>query len=192
MVDRVVATIALMRHGGSHLIRPIVAQMGFDIVEPGNFGAPLDEAQGPVIVFLRDPRDRMVSTLRWWREKPRKLTELTVKCKGKSDDEQLLYLLSEDGFLEEMLTWARIWCNWPNALIIRFEDIRYQGCSVIDTIADHLGFVGDTEAIFNAVYEKSHTFTGRYSNWYEWFGVKSNSYWELNGGIELLELMGYK
>src|SRR4051812_49294270 len=67
-----IATVALLRHGGSHLIRPIVSRLGFEIVEPGNFGAPLDQAVGPVVVFLRDPRDRMVSTLRWWREKPRK------------------------------------------------------------------------------------------------------------------------
>lgn len=188
-----IATVALMRHGGSHLIRPIVAELGFDIIEPGNFGAPIGEARGKVIVWLRDPRDRMVSTMRWWRNKPRKLNALTAA--GDSDDEQLAWLLGEGGFLPEMLRWSRIWCARPlgteNALAVRFEDMRQWPIVEIDAIARHLGVACDAVAIRDLTLERGRTFTGRYSDWRQSFGPLATAVWSAQGGAELLEIMGY-
>lgn len=186
-----IATIALMRHGGSHLIRPIVANLGFDIIEPGNFHAPLDQAVGPTIVFLRDPRNRMAATLRWWRTKPRKNDLLTSN--GNTNDEQLVYLLRNQNFLNEMLQWANIWCNWsPPHLIVRFESMNVGRVKVI---AKHLGLSDDKERderVFNEVYEKGRTYTGNRSNWRDYFGPLSTQYWENNGGRDLMNLMGYR
>jgi len=184
-----IATVALMRHGGSHLIRPIVAELGFDIVEPGNFGAPIGEARGPVIVWLRDPRDRMVSTMRWWRGKPRKAIALTAA--GESDDEQLAWLIDEGGFLPEMLRWALIWCAWPDALTVRFEDMRRWPTVEIEAIARHLGVECEPVGIKDRTLETGRTFTGRYSNWRESFGPLTNAVWAAGGGAELLKVMGY-
>ncbi len=188
-----IVTVALLRHGGSHLIRPIVAQLGFDIIEPGNFGAPLNEAQGPVIVFLRDPRDRMVATQRWWLEKPRKAASMAAG--GNTTDAQIAWLLTEGEFLPEMLRWARIWCQWPGALTVRFEEIRFHGLLAITPIAAHLGLPSsDTRAgdIYAAVWERGRTYTGNHSDWRQSFGPMSNTAWASNGGPELLELMGYE
>ena len=163
-----IATIALMRHGGSHLIRPIIAKLGFDIIEPGNFGAPLDKSMGPVIVFLRDPRNRMVATLRWWRGKPRKASVLSNV--GITDDEQLLYLLRQQGFLEEMLRWAKIWCSWGDALYVHFEGMSV---SKVESISNHLGLPPDKErdkSIYNEVYGHGRTYTGNHSDWRGSFG----------------------
>lgn len=181
-----------MRHGGSHLIRPIVFRLGANIVEPGNFGAPIDKAEGPVIVFLRDPRDRMVATYRWWLEKPRKAASMAEG--GASADEQIAWLLTEGEFLGEMLRWARIWCRWPDALTVRFETMRESGTQEIARIAEHLGLAQDYQrdaAIYAEVFEKGRTFTGRYSDWRESFGSRANETWAGNGGPELLDLMGY-
>jgi hypothetical protein len=189
-LDRI-ATVALMRHGGSHLIRPIVAGLGFEIVEPGNFGTPLDEAVGPIIVFLRDPRNRMVATLRWWRSKPRKAA--LFETGDVSDDAQIRYLLDNQGFLEEMLQWARVWCKWTerNPLHVYFESFDYKS---IKAIADHLNLLRDDERdqrLFNTIYKHGRTYTGSHSNWTDSFGPLSIDFWNQNGGGELLQLMGY-
>lgn len=187
-----IATVALLRHGGSHLIRPIVSKLGAEIIEPGNFGAPLDQAHGPVIVFLRDPRDRMAATHRWWSQKPRKARLMGLA--GNSTDEQIAWLLDDAGFLGEMLRWARIWCYWPQALKVRFEDIAGCGTEEIRRIASHLGLVRDYQRdaeIYDAVWLKGRTYTGKHSDWREYFGPQSNEVWKTNGGPELLELMGY-
>jgi hypothetical protein len=180
----VIATVALMRHGGSHLIRPIVANMGFDIIEPGKSG-PIDKAEGPVVVFLRDPRDRMAATLRWWRarEKGRRY--------GKDPDAQLAGMLDKEGFMAHMRLWADIWCNWPGALTVRFEDMRRDGPREVARIAAHLGVECDPVAAFEAVYGKGRTYTGRHSVWSEHFGPKSRDAWDRLGGTELLRVMGY-
>lgn len=187
-----IATVALLRHGGSHLIRPIVAGLGCEeIVEPGK-NAPLDRAQGPVIAFVRDPRDRMAATLRWWRGKPGKAARLPA-----GDDEALAWLLvqAEDGgFLAAMLEWARIWCFWPGALRVSFEDMRAQGPAEVGRIAAHLGLPADPARdgrLFGEHYAAGKTYTGRHSDWRQTFGPLANAAWAAHGGAELLEIMGY-
>lgn len=185
------ATVALMRHGGSHLIRPIVAEMGFDIVEPGKTG-PIDKAVGPVVVFLREPRNRMVATLRWRYQKPKYVKSLSLV--GTEKDDHMAYLLGEYGFLAEMLVWARIWCAWPNAITVRFEDFADKGVFEIGRIARHLGVKDDAKRnaeLYALYYGHARTYTGAHSVWREWFGPKSEVVWERGGGPELLTLMGY-
>lgn len=190
-----VATVALMRHGGSHLIRPIVSRLGFEIIEPGNFGAPLDQAQGPVIVFLRDPRDRMVATRRspgGWLHKPRKSEQLMRVASD--EDGQLAWMIDDAGFMTEMLRWARIWCRWPGALIVRFENVRSDGCAEVSRIMAHLGLSENRDravALFAETYGTGRTYSGRHSDWRESFGPLARAAWERTGGAELLELMGY-
>lgn len=188
-----ICTVPLMRHGGSHLIRPIVAALGGDpIIEPGRVTAPIDESHGPVIVFRRDPRDRMAATQRWWTGKPRKLQ--SMRQGGDDADGQIAWLLIEGGFLPEMLRWARIWCNRPDALTVRFEDMRERGTDEIARIAEHLGKPRDYQRdaeIWESIWLKGRTYTGKHSDWREYFGPKSNAVWEREGGPELVRLMGY-
>jgi hypothetical protein len=127
--------------------------------------------------------------LRWWRNKPRKAIALTGG--GDSDDEQLAWLIDEGGFRPEMLRWAHIWCAWPDALTVRFEDMRQWPTVEIDTIARHLRVACDSVAISDRTLETGRTFTGRYSNWRESFGPLATAVWA-NGGAELLEIMGYE
>lgn len=183
-------TVALMRHGGSHLIRPIVHGMtGAQLLEPGKKGRPIDRAEGPVIVFLREPRDRMVATFRWWSKKEGKAARLAAA--GKSVDRQMAWLLSDAGFMADMLRWSKIWCSWPGALTVRFEDIRANGPSEVERIATFLGVKCDADELFGQVYKNSPTYTGRHSDWREWFGPRSLAAWDANGGQELLRVMDY-
>lgn len=188
-----ICTVALMRHGGSHFIRPIVHEItgGAEIVEPGKKGRPLGEAKGPVIVFLRRPRDRIVATYRWWMRQDGKRARL--ERAGKTPDARIAWLLehADGGFLPGMLEWARIWCRWPGALTVRFEDLREKGAEEVTRIANFLAVDCDAEAIFRKVYGNSPTFTGAHSDWQATFGPKATEAWRRNGGAELLRLMGY-
>lgn len=189
-----------MRHDGSHLIRPIVAALGHDIVEPGKFKAPIDQAEGQVICWRRDPRNRMAATWRFWSardpsgapNKPRKARLLANAAI--SVDGQIAWLLDDAGFLPEMLRWARIWCRWPDALIVHFEDMASRGPEEIGRIAAHLGKARDDQRdaeIWDQIWLKGRTYTGKHSDWREYFGPQANETWHRLGGAELLELMGY-
>lgn len=191
-----IATVALLRHGGSHLIRPIVAGLGFEIVEPGRKGVPLDHAEGPAIVFLRDPRDRMAATYRWWSTRAGKSARLMAA--GTDTDSRMAWLLMNGGtpgFLPEMLRWARVWCKKPEACRVHFEQLRQNGPAEVARIARHLGLPpcnARDEDLFAEVYGHGRTYTGRHSDWREWFGPKSNAVWTANGGPDLMHLMGYE
>lgn len=204
------ATVALLRHGGSHLIRPVIADLGFGIVEPGKDGAPLNRAFGKVVVFLRDPRDRMASTWRWRVErfpeghqfagmlkKPKHFAELERAAPGDMDRQIAWLLEGGGGFLREMAHWAKIWCRWPDALKIRFEDFaeREHGIAQVSDIAGHLGLEPDLPrdcAIYQFHYANSRTYTGELSRWEDYFGPASTAAWERSGGPQLLRLMGYE
>jgi hypothetical protein len=187
------ATIALMRHDGSHLIRPIVDQLGFTIVEPGKFGAPKAQAVGPVVVWLRDPRNRMVSTLRWRFDKP-KYADRLKRFDGNHDLE-LVWLLGDQKFMSEMVRWARTWMRWDGALRVKFEDFKSDGPAQIARIAAHLGCAVDPvrdERLYQEIWEHSRTYTGSHSVWQEWFGPQTKQFWREHGGDELVHLMGYR
>lgn len=177
-----IATVALLRHGGSHLIRPIVAALGYGIVEPGNFGAPLNEAVGPIIVFRRDPRNRVISKMRW------RLAKLGLP--DSDDDFRTAELIRADAV--EMRMWADTWCNWPGTLSVRFEDVRADGPAQITRIAKHLGTECDSEALYADIYAKGRTYTGRHSDWRKSFGPYSAAAWNAHGGPDLVRVMGYE
>ncbi len=190
-------TVALLRHGGSHLIRPLVTRLmpTAVLVEPGKGQAALDEAMGPIVVLRRDPRNRMVSTLRWMREKGGlKATEL--ESAGQDDDSRLAWLLTHrtaqrHTFIEGMTKWARIWCSWSDGLQLRFEDFAADGVFQVERLALHLGVECDAASIYSEVYGIARTYTGRHSIWQEWAGPKSIAAWKTGGGPELMEIMGY-
>lgn len=191
-----VATVALMRHGGSHLIRPIVSGMGFELVEPGNFNAPIDKAFGPVVFFPRDPRDRVVSLLRFnLRFKPAK--RLIAAKKGTANDTMLAVTLNSEPFIAEMLRWAKIWAVWPGALRLNYEELAASSTALgaVAKISAFLGLSKDADRdqrLLASVFEKSHTFSGEHSHWQDWFGRQSLEIWQRDGGPELVQILGYQ
>lgn len=195
------AIVALLRHGGSHYIRPVVHQFGFEPVEPGKNGVPVQTSVmgRPVIVFTRDPRDRMVSTWRWRvavdeSEQPLKRKHFeTMQRVGRDQDEQIAWLLSHDGFMTEMIRWAEAWCNDDvPALRIKYED---RSVAQVTQIAKYLGrprnVARDTN-MFVKLNEHARTVNPVKSDWRTGFGPASNEAWGRGGGSHLLQLMGYE
>ena len=170
--------------------------MGFDIVEPGNFNAPLDEAFGPVIFFPRDPRDRLVSMARFnLRLKPAKRAFMIKR--GTANDHMLAVLLDSEPFISAMIEWAKVWASWPGALRINYEELsnRETAPAAVAKIGAHLGIKSDAEhdaALLDAYFERSHTFDGVHSRWQDWFGPHSRGIWKRDGGPELLSILGYE
>jgi hypothetical protein len=137
----------------------------------------------------------MVSTMRFKngegpRPKPKMIEEL--RRYGETPDEWIAGLLGPGGFMAEMLRWARIWCTWSGALTVRFERMRLDGPAEVARIAEHLGVACDAAKLYARVFERSATFTGRYSDWRESFGPRSHAAWQTGGGEELLRVMGYE
>jgi hypothetical protein len=200
-------TVALLRHGGSHLIRPIVAEIsGAPIIEPGKKGAPEGKSQGPVIVFLRDPRDRIVATYRWTMRREGSKKQLRIARAGRNDDERLAYFITAGSdavtdYISPMMDWARVWCYWPGALRVHFETLRELGGAEVARVAsflkydfpEALQFTDDRRAaeLFARVNDNAKTVQGPHSKWREWFGPLSKAAWLNHDGEKLLEIMGY-
>lgn len=181
-------TVIALRHGGTHLINPTVRFLtGKTVYSPKGENA-LTCVPGPiVIVFLRDPRNWLVSSYKWkhGRNAAEKndaaLAEfMTARRKG----------MSPIAFVK---AWAARWVCWPGALTVRFEDLLPpKGESETARIAAFLNAPRDPVEVHGEVYGKSGTYTGQPSDWREWFGKRTAKAWETNGGAELLARMGYE
>lgn len=190
----------VMRHGGAHLIKPFVKMTTLR----GSFGTKgmtsLEaEPQGRLLVFIRDPRNRIVSTYRWTKQhNGKKISKLTRAAGEDSDDARIAALMTrrdEDGLslMQFMHVWAERWCWWPGALVVTFEGFADPGSGPNE--AKRIArFLGADENHALDVYSKhiGHgTFTGRHSQWKEWFGPRAKKAWKENNGKLLLGTMGY-
>lgn len=199
-------TMVMMRHGGTHLIIPVIkAFTDLPTVEPGKLTYLEHEPKGPVVIFWRDPRNRIVSGYRWTCKRGGSRYRA---IKGETPDDEIAAYMQwrkthrpwrpvrfDTGMtmMDKMLTFVRYWANREGALKASFERLANgdSGPDEAKRIADYLGGENPGEA-FKRIYRSGPTYTGKHSDWREWFGPKSLEAWEANGGPELLDLMGYK
>lgn len=178
-------TVIALRHGGTHLIIPTVRYLtGKTVYSPKGNDALTCIPSTVVIVFLRDPRNWLVSFFKW------RGGEL-------GDDRGLARFMlarrKEESPLGYARSWAKRWVGYPGALTSRFEDLLPPD-GVLETrkIARFLRVKADPAATYARVFGKSGTFTGKPSDWTKWFGPESNNAFERGGGDDLLKLMGYE
>lgn len=178
-------TVMAMRHSGTHLILPIVKQItGKALYRPKGEEALICEPSGPVIVFLRDPRNRLISAWRWKRgslPSDRQMAKFMVTQKDGDARSPMSF----------MLRWAQRWAGFEGALQVRFESIASEGVREVARIAAFLGKDIDASAIYSRNWRQG-TFTGQHSDWRECFGPLSLEAWNENGGPKLLKTMGYE
>jgi len=185
-------TLIAMRHGGTHLIQPLIRELtGKSVYVPKGNNA-LDCRPGrKLVIFLRDPRNRVVSQLRY--KNPRIQP-------GEKADEQLASLMGREKMgsttLDYMLAWASKWgCAYRGGCLqMRFEDLVADPLYAAECVALYLDVPGGQNAAKAVEYTigKSGTFTGRHSRWREWFGPKSTQAWRKGDGPQILRLMGYE
>lgn len=205
------ATVACLRHAGTHLIRPIVFDLGFRIVEPGYKGVdyetgeeiiyPIDQSNGPTILFPRDPRNRIVALCRWKLEHSA-ATKAIVTRNGMAttNDAMIVATMESEPFIANMLEWAQIWCvdRAHDSLRVTFEALSesdHKARGLVGEMAKHLGLEPDgvrDQRIVKDHYRQSPTYTGDLSRYKDWFGPESWHTWESQGGPQLMRLMGYE
>lgn len=201
-------TVAAMRHGGTHLITPVIRRLtNKPVYSPKGVASITCIPSEIVIIFSRDPRNRAVSNVRYklGREAVEKLTA------EERDEHLAAYLQTRKGEggltpIDFMLKWAGYWLNdrapWDRSAreVFRctFEELAGPlALSVVGNIAAFLEqagvkLVATPEEAKAYTLGMSGTFTGRHSNYAEWFGPKSLAYWRSNFGPELTRRMGYQ
>lgn len=187
-------TLLAMRHGGTHLIQPIIRHLTGKPVAAPKGPMALEFEPGPrLVVFLRDPRNRLISNFRF---KAGGGAGAKAAKSGSDEDIAAFMLRAKHGRtpVAFMQAWADRWVKWPGALIVRFEDlvVRDQGITEAWRIKAHLDAPGDPTAAYEYSFGQSGTWTGKHSDWREWFGPKSRAAWEDQGGAKLLTTMGYR
>lgn len=192
-------TLIALRHSGTHLIQPLIRNMtGKTVYVPKGQDA-LDCIPSPkVVVWIRDPRNTLVSMYRY-------------KNGGREavpNDERFAKMLNRHKRgvwpVTYMGLWARRWA--PNlkrlaagTLVTRFEDyVSADNLGRIVLVHRLDGFLNGeadsarTNTAIAYAFGTSGTYTGRHSQWREWFGPRSTEVWEAQNGPALLRLMGYE
>lgn len=178
-------TVIALRHGGTHLINPTVRYLtGGTVYCPKGEDALTCIPGRVVIVFLRDPRNWLISFYKW-------------KGGQFGDDKALARFMlarrKDDSPLNYVVRWAERWVGWPGAFVSHFERLMPpDGARETARIAQFLGSTKDPDAIYASVFGKSGTFTGKPSDWRQWFGPESHRAFENGGGPALLKRMGYE
>lgn len=179
-------TVIALRHSGTHFIIPIVRYLTEKTVySPKGADTLTCTPTQKVIVFLRDPRNWLVSSYKW-------------KKGGKPDDVGLSRFMTRTKRGESPLSflkdWSQRWIDWPGALTVRYEDMRPEasGIEQVARVAMFLDAERDPAEVYAEVYGMSGTFTGHPSRWQDWFGPRSTKAWNACGGPELAARMGYE
>ncbi len=179
-------TLIALRHGGTHLIQPIIRHLtDKPVYVPKGRDALVCVPSPKLVIFLRDPRNRMVSMFRYKRP----------KAIAAESDEALAQLLDSTKHgvnpIEFLIQWAGQWAAHPTGLIVRFEQLMEARLSQTERIKEYLDAPGDAQAAVDYTFGKSGTWTGRHSRWEEWFGPLSREVWQKRGGHLIVGLMGY-
>lgn len=179
-------TVMVLRHSGTHLILPIVKRLtGKPVYRPKGQDCLTCVPNGPVVVFVRNPRNWIVSSYRWKRGSDLSDARLANFMTRVKDG-------AEMNALQFAHAWAKRWMVHPGAMQMRMEDLkdREKGIAILESLRGFLKAGGNPAEVYDSVYGGG-TYTGRHSNWKEWFGPLSRATWRANRGREIEELMGY-
>lgn len=199
-------TVAAMRHGGTHLITPVVRRLtSRPVYSPKGSSSLTCIPSDIVVVFPRDPRNRAISNVRY------KLGRDAVdRLDAAGRDDALAHYLTTRKTaadlqpIEFMTQWAQRWVDGRFAgkrtrwMLVRFEELAGPNalveCTKVATFLAECGakLVASAEDARSYALGKSGTFTGRHSNYREWFGPKATHHWHRNFGPACTQIMGYQ
>ena len=186
--ERPHTSIFCLRHGGTHLIKPLVKRLvKLPTVDLGKIPNPEKHVPlGPVVIGLRDPRNVIVAAVKWHLRRAGEPIE-----PGPQHDKALAHQMAQ--MMPYMVRYVSASIHRPG-VVTRFEAlVAPDGPAEAERVARELGCAeGDGAAALAAVLGTGHTFTGSYSDHRQWFGPRANSAWINSGGVRLLNLMGYQ
>ena len=199
-------TIAARRHGGTHLINPLCKRLAGRKCFSADKARSLFVPTGPLVVFTRDPRNTLISRLRWdlknkglpanpppdfgYDEKLARRLGMTTMPNDR-DPPEFWYLT---GMKYQLAYWGYWLALGYPKIVSRFETLANEDTGVAETarIGEYLQTKEDPEAIFRGLFRVSPTYNGSFSDWREWFGPLSMEAFKRNGGPAVLAVMGYK
>lgn len=200
-------TVAALRHGGTHFITPIVRKLtGKTVYSPKGIISIHCIPSRVCVVFTRDPRNRLISNIRY------KLATHDDALNEMDRDNLVLEFLKRakqpghDLPIDFMHKWATVWLDRVETplkravKLMRFETLAdpARGLDEVRALVAFLNEAQDdpllatAEEAYEYSFGKSGTWTGRHSNWREWFGPKSKAFWRANFGAALTKKMGYQ
>lgn len=193
--------VAARRHGGTHLINPLIkgisGRKAISLDKSGRLFVP----DGPLVVFTRDPRNIATARFRW-----------KLRQQGLSDRPTFKYdahiaerlmrvnrpslnipdeLVGLPGLHGNLIYW-RWWLNQIHHRVTFEELTEGKVGGALKRLGKYVGRVRDPETIFYSLYKQSHTYSGSFSDWRKWWGPKTKEAFYDNGGRELLKLLGYR
>jgi len=177
-------TVIVSRHSGAHLIKPTIKHLGFKCYSAkGDRELALEPIPGrPLLVWLRNPRNTLISAFRW-------------KGAKEPDDRALAAFIvaQKNGRtpLSFLQAWAERWVDYAGSVQVRFEDmILPSGIDLVRGMAKLWNAPNEPDEVFNRHY-RNGTFTGRHSDWRAWFGPRTLDVYAGKGGLRLDKVMGY-
>lgn len=181
-------SIFCLRHGGTHLIKPLVKRLvKLPTVDLGKLPEPEAHVPlGPVVIGLRDPRNVIVASRKWELRRADQSID-----PGPQHDAAIAVLIRRE--MAIMLRYVLASISRPG-VVTRFEDlVAPDGPIEAERVGRELGCPdGAGAAALAAVLGTGHTFTGQYSDHRQWFGPKAKAAWDETGGRRLLTTMGYQ
>ncbi len=199
------ATLVGMRHGGMHLIMPIVKGLiDLPLVEAIKMPKLLLPCKGPVVTFWRDPRNVVVAGFRWARKRKDHRWN-AIKDAGTEDEQIAAYMMWQKknrgtyrdglGVVGALSAFIQHWVQRDCGVVTHFETMNdpERGPAEAERISAHLGEPpGTGAALLAAVIGTGPTYTGEHSDWVKYFGPASRSQWRRAGGETLVEKLGYE
>lgn len=188
LLSRPRVPVLCFRHAGTHLIKPFVKRLIHEpILDVYKLLPPEYEPQYPGLVSFRDPRNILISQVRWTERKRGR-----DPVPGARSDRLIARTIAREG-LDKLKGFARLWGDRPNMVRLDFEQIT--GPDREDHAARVAKFFGKTadegRASLVQFLGTGQTFTGRHSDHRQWFGQLASAEWERQGGPALVRLMGY-
>lgn len=178
---------------------------------------PMSIKVGKVINIVREPRNAVISFLRW--------AERTPDTKGGrhyfdlgGNAESAISLLEAGAYLygpwvQAMMNFVP-WTRTPGVLNVRFEDIATDGGATVARIADFVGYIGESVVkqttrrawVYAGLMGNGHdidgvtvcpdksTWTGQLSDWRScvWWTPAVEDCWRAKGGSRLEAALGYR
>ncbi|MEK9721995.1 MAG: sulfotransferase domain-containing protein [Rhodospirillaceae bacterium] len=162
---------------GCHALAKTIELLG----EPsGVIHQPWDKRPEPkAVTIIRNPRNALVSWLRW-RGEPLTQGMLITAMRRYYEDRPLAEQIS--GYTPYLLS--------PDYLVVRFEELFSDGGGTVERIAAYLG-VPVLDDCYPNIMGLTQTWTGRLSNWEEHWTPEVEAVWQAEGIAEAAKSWNY-
>jgi hypothetical protein len=187
-------TLIVRRHSGTHLIKPMLKYLVGGIYSPKHNNDGDTVVVGKVVVVVRDPRNQIISAVRYKNRTPMKAGAMDSII---ADAMKTPKWDGLDPMVVQLNKWAKTWLDCQDHYKIRFEDLCDTEDLAMKTLEGAFDFWGvkvDRDALvasYREHYKHGPTYTGDHSKWRRYFGPRAKKMWKSLDGDLLAKRYGY-